>query len=405
LGRIFVISLILIIYGSLYPFEFHSRETIEAPLLTLLHAWPTTVDRGLVKDAVLNILIYIPIGLFGTLYMGKGRPRALAAAGAVVLALILSTSIEIVQLFDRTRTSSALDVATNFAGAAFGAWLAFLYHDALLRFWSRPGVRAAFRPSAALMLLLCWAGAQTFPMIPHLSITQVTGKLSALWHGRTVPAVAWAGAVVDWLAVARLLELVQSPSWFLPVFMLVLPARILIVGRTVTLAELLGAGCAWLLWSRWLCRYENRARWLAWAAGGMLLVRGLTPFQWRDRAAPFLWSPFVAVMNSGLLSGAIFFNKTFLYGTAIRLLADAGYSYAFATAAVAVLLGAIEAVQIHLPGRTPEITDPLYAVILGVVLKLLDSADRFGWRSRGAIDGAACSRQRTALSRQPDQLG
>jgi VanZ family protein len=62
------------------------------------------------------------------------------------------------------------------------------------------------------------------------------------------------------------------------------------------------------------------------------------------------------------------------------LCADAGCSYAVATALVAGVLGVIEFLQIHLPGRTAEITDPLYAVILGVVLKLLDSADRQGVR-------------------------
>jgi VanZ family protein len=37
---------------------------------------------------------------------------------------------------------------------------------------------------------------------------------------------------------------------------------------------------------------------------------------------------------------------------------------------VALLLGAIEVIQIHLPGRVAEITDPLLALILAVILGL-----------------------------------
>jgi VanZ family protein len=41
-----------------------------------------------------------------------------------------------------------------------------------------------------------------------------------------------------------------------------------------------------------------------------------------------------------------------------------------AAVAVGLLLGAIEVVQIHLPGRVAEITDPLLAMILAVILGL-----------------------------------
>lgn len=42
----------------------------------------------------------------------------------------------------------------------------------------------------------------------------------------------------------------------------------------------------------------------------------------------------------------------------------AGWRLARAAIAVAVLLGAIEVIQIHFPGRVAEITDPLVALIL-----------------------------------------
>jgi len=65
-----------------------------------------------------------------------------------------------------------------------------------------------------------------------------------------------------------------------------------------------------------------------------------------------------------------FLRKCFWYGSAIWLLRAAGWRLARAAVAVALLLGAIEGIQIHLPGRVAEITDPLLALILAVTLGL-----------------------------------
>ena len=212
LGRIFVIAVALIVYGSLYPFAFHPRVLTEGPLWTVLHAWPGDLDRSLLGDAILNVLIYIPIGMFGSLWLGKSKPRLVSGGCVVFLAFLLSLSIETAQLFDATRTSSALDVTTNVAGATLGVWLAFLYGETLVRIWARPELRAAFRPSAALLLLCCWIGAETFPLIPRLSRFQAEVKLAALWHTPSAYPLEALGALIDWLAVARLIELATGAS-------------------------------------------------------------------------------------------------------------------------------------------------------------------------------------------------
>jgi uncharacterized membrane protein YadS len=54
------------------------------------------------------------------------------------------------------------------------------------------------------------------------------------------------------------------------------------------------------------------------------------------------------------------------------LLRAAGWRLARAAIVLAVLLGAIEVIQIHLPGRVAEITDPLLALLLAITLGLLD---------------------------------
>jgi VanZ family protein len=53
----------------------------------------------------------------------------------------------------------------------------------------------------------------------------------------------------------------------------------------------------------------------------------------------------------------------------------AGWRLARAAIAVAVLLSAIEVIQVHLPGRVAEITDPLLALLLAMTLGLLDRSE------------------------------
>jgi hypothetical protein len=64
-------------------------------------------------------------------------------------------------------------------------------------------------------------------------------------------------------------------------------------------------------------------------------------------------------------------EKVFYYGTAIWLLRAAGIRLVLSVILVAAVLASIEIVQIHLPGRTPEITDPILAVLMGFVLAML----------------------------------
>jgi|SRR5207302_2750231 len=71
-------------------------------------------------------------------------------------------------------------------------------------------------------------------------------------------------------------------------------------------------------------------------------------------------------------------QKCFWYGSALWLLRAAGWlgcRLARAAIAVAVLLGAIEMIQIHLPRRVAEITDPVLALLLATALGLLDRSE------------------------------
>lgn len=85
-------------------------------------------EFGLLRDAVLNFLFFVPFGMLAARGRRVGRAAAAAAAVSVVT--------EITQLYSAARYPSATDIVVNVAGAAAGVLL--------LRWWlERPTAAAA----------------------------------------------------------------------------------------------------------------------------------------------------------------------------------------------------------------------------------------------------------------------
>ena len=69
-----------------------------------------------------------------------------------------------------------------------------------------------------------------------------------------------------------------------------------------------------------------------------------------------------------------FLEKGFLYGSLIWLLQKNGVPFFVATLAVAGLLLVTSLMEVHLPGRSAEITDAVMALFIGGVIALVRSA-------------------------------
>lgn len=76
---------------------------------------------GIVRpvDLLLNMCLYAP---WGFLFPASGGARRVGAAMAC--AFVLSSALEITQVWSHTRFPSATDVLMNVVGAGVGAWVA-----------------------------------------------------------------------------------------------------------------------------------------------------------------------------------------------------------------------------------------------------------------------------------------
>jgi len=376
--RVVLIVVALIVYGSLYPWEFHARQLGASPPWILLHSWPDAINRYLVWDIVINVALYAPLGVFGFLAMSEGTPRAVRMVMPVLMALALSASIEMIQLFDDSRQCSASDVLCNVTGGAVGVGLGMLYRDKLQAVIARRQMASLLHLSGAVLLLCCWLGYQLFPLFPSLGRTRLAGRLAALGPISTISPVETLVVFAEWVAVACLLEglLNKETSRMLAALLLVVPARLLIASRYLSWSDVAGAAAGLAAWL-WLPRlYVRRAA--PWLLTSALVIGELAPFHF-GRARAFSWIPFrgflVASWQSSLV---VLFRKSFWYGSAIWLWRGAGYRLASVVMTVAAALVVLELVQVYLPGRLPDITDAVLAVLMGVLLSLVE-ATRQPW--------------------------
>jgi hypothetical protein len=107
----------------------------------------------------------------------------------------------------------------------------------------------------------------------------------------------------------------------------------------------------------------------------LLMVRGFSPFSWQESANPFSWTPFAGVLAADWQHGILLLiEKSFYYGIALWTLARAGLNFSMAVMATAAISAIIEAAQVHLPGRTPEVTEPVLVVLIGFTFRMLENS-------------------------------
>ena len=358
--RLLLVVLAFILYGSLYPFEFHHRAFVWSPLQILLHSWPGRMDRFMWRDACVNVLLYFPLGLTATLAGARWAPRVWAAAGAVLLGTCLSACIEMLQLFDSTRMCSLMDVACNMAGAAGGALAAVVFERQIRS--AAADKRASHGAGGGLLLACFWAGYQLYPFIPHLGRAYLWQN-AARFLAAPISAVEVYASGAEWFAFALILRPLngRGRALWLALAMGCLPLRLVVMERGLGPAEVLGA--------------------VAW--------RELSPFDFAGPAHAMSWLPFSATLDGERLNAALtLLRKVFDYGALVWLLRGTGVSYAGAGGFAATGLFVLEIAQRYLPGRQPELTDSVIAVAMAAVLWGFENSRR---RAVAGIGGDAPS--------------
>jgi VanZ family protein len=349
-----ILVLVLILYGTLFPFHFDFHRTFENPAWILFHSWPRHFDRFTFRDTITNIFLYVPLGYVATLAFAR---RWWAA---ILLAAALSAGVEMLQVYEAARDCSLADVVCNVTGAAIGVGIAMAvpwhYHA---RTWNHAHIGPA-------ILGACWVGFLLYPFIPLLS----HGHLARSWsHFAAAPLSLpeIAATTAEWFAATLLIATIAErlrASW-LALALLALPLRLVLADRVLAPFDIYGAVLALLLWAAIPKSLRTVAALTLMAAA--IVLRELAPFDFLPESQPFTWIPFSATIEGNRLpAAAAIFRKAFDYGTVIWLCRGIGIIRVGAILAAALFV--LEWVQRYLPGREPEITDSILALLLTAIL-------------------------------------
>ena len=191
---IWLVMAALIVYGSLYPFQWLDNPQPWRTLLTV----PSHVSRS---DILGNVALFVPIGVSGALALRRwrigGSLTVLASGGVLAMAL------QVAQLWTAGRTAALYDAAWNGAGLLAGLLVA--------QVWDRPlaaRLRRSLSPRSAVAALVvaAWLASELVPWVPSLDWQHVKDNLRPLLGGpQSVSALAVLGAGLHTLVAGEAL--------------------------------------------------------------------------------------------------------------------------------------------------------------------------------------------------------
>ena len=363
---------LLVLSASLYPFDFDPARLAAGAAAGFpgLREWLSPSRR----DLVVNLLVYVPVGLLLTLVLGPRRSAAQRWLLAVAGGALLSLGVEVLQHAIRARVPSLADWVLNVASTAAGATLALAAALLPMRPLATRLRRLNVSPALGLLLAL-WVAAHAAPFLPRLRPGRLRGAIEAsLSLSPTVGGVAaWFAAYLVLSAVMRTLFR-RETFWplFLAMVLASLGSRLLFVGQTLSPDELIAVALALPVIGRLRVHTHAVSRTpLLGLICVALLVAGLAPFEFATRAQPVAWMPFADLADGRLddrYLGTL--DRLFVAIGAVWIAAGSALGLGFGTLALLGVTLVTEFAQRWLPARVPDTTDLVVIVLTAILVRV-----------------------------------
>ncbi len=370
MAAIWIIVTVIIAYGSLFPFDFQTNDLNWVTFDLFLRSWQTRSSWG---DLLGNIILFVPFGVAGMLSTRNLRFVSLNVLLVLASGLILAVGLQFAQLYLPGRTAVLYDAIWNTFGLTIGMFVAFVANNYILRLH----IQERSIPLIPLVLLGIWCTYRLIPFVPTIDFQAIKDSLKPLLIHPEISLLAVFINAVSWMLAGYFLKYLPGPGGTLGKLGLLMAGifglEVLIVANDVTASNIVGALIALMVSAMFLNRIKRVATMLAILLAISIVFQGLAPFDPRPVIATFNWLPF-----HGFLGGSMYHNtlallqKTFLYSSLIFLLRELGLSWLKAALLTGFLLFLIEAAQTYFGGHTPEITDPLLAILFALGMAELD---------------------------------
>lgn len=459
----FALCAFFIFYATTIPWDIAHAPTLEQ--VAWIPFWDTARGRlWSIPDMVQNVVLFMPYGFFG--YLGLRFVRARGPVVGVVLmgllGLALSLLVESLQTMSEVRSPSATDLATNFGGALVGAAIAAVYM-AVLQERLRHTLSGLLRTNPGLLIfgvyLVAVVVGALAPFIPTLDIGLLRANVRAFlddpWGPKPIGALLTDGllfAALAFLCARELPAYLGGRRWF-PAFsptengpvgaalfgaatigalaLLLEAGQMVIMGHSPGVQDavvgivcaMLGAG-ALAAWARGPVRPSHGLGDLTRAAPGLVIgfgvlaptLRALQPFVFGDIGAELsritVWRlvPFAALFeNINLSTFRNVFEASAIYLPLGYGLFALGKSPKVGFVVCLALAELLEVLQIPVAGRTFDVTEGIYAGLMGLAgawlftsLKELGGAEGEGGRGDEPPAGPPATQRPRLASAPPD---
>jgi VanZ family protein len=194
-----VLVALVIIYGSLYPFEFRIPLSGLGPVGAFLASIGQRPGRG---DTLANILLYMPLGFSLSLCFRRGQRRSGTFILVISIGSLMSLSVELAQYYIPGRVTSFNDLATNTLGMVLGSFAASVVGAG----FRMPFIDdVAARPAPAL-LVLAWLAYRLYPYVPTIDLHKYWNALKPIVLTPSLTGYELCRQTATWLTVYALLE-------------------------------------------------------------------------------------------------------------------------------------------------------------------------------------------------------
>lgn len=370
--RLLAVMVALVVYGSLFPFDYQAHQASWADVWQLLRPGNVRYSRS---DLIGNILLFVPLGLLLVSPLLRSRV-CLALLAGVLLAL----GVQYLQFWFPQRDPSGVDALLNVVGMLLGWGLGHLAVPWLQRSVATKLPRPHFALLASALMLL-WLADRWFPVVPTLDIQNVRNGLKPLLDWSDVDRLDVLRHLVGWLVFLRLaryslLQRLGTVSWA-ALCVLIVVVEPLFLNNAVGPDNLVGLIIALLL-APLLRSGPVSLALVTCALVGLIVASALEPFRFAW-VGGFQWVPFAGSLTGDPLTALpVLLEKLYWYGSLVFFARYLGLSHASTAIWVGLLLLTVELVQLWLPERTPEITDPLLALLLTGLMKPVFDRARAG---------------------------
>jgi glycopeptide antibiotics resistance protein len=363
----FYLSVLLVIYGALFPFHF-DISSFAWSHLSLVPFWD--VERGRIHslpDMLSNILLTVPLGFFGSMYFGSpGIWRS--AVKWFFIGLGLGLLAEVIQLAVPSRVSDITDALNNGFGSLAGAAAAQLFGTQIIDLLS--GQTLDRRQTYFLILVGIVTAGSLLPFDFGLDVSHIGSTVKQLlrnpWESGIPIQDEWI-QMAEFIMIGAIAGLIRKPRVILLALGLpfILEAMQFLVeshapsGRDVAM-NLAGAA-AGLAAARIVPALVQPGTGFL-AMNLAIVAQGLSPYRFGARS-PFEWIPLVEYYNQ--TTGAALYDALtgiLTYGLLVAL-RPRKTSILWAIA----LASSIEVTQMSVIGRYAGTTDILIAGIGGFV--------------------------------------